>query len=340
MKKLFTVFLTAVLCVLAVAGVACDGCGNEKGDNGKDNASVNYTFYAPDGAPALSLAKFISEGQNFDEKSKFEYRVVSATDIGGVMQKGTGDFVIIPVNAASKLYKANASDPYIMLSVVTHGNLYIMSKGENTLDALVGKVVGVIGMGNVPDLTFKAVLKAANVDYEVSDTPVEGKVALKYFNTASDMIPLLKKGALGIGLLPEPAATKLTKIAPEYSLALDLQKLYDAEKSGYPQAVLMVKKSVFANRALVEKIADAFADNVDWVKQNAKKAVEAVNGALAEGVTPSLSADAITPEVIENCKIFWQSAASAKAEVKSYLSAIKAIENKSANDVTDEFFAD
>ena len=171
MKKMLTVMLALVLSVSAAGFAAC----------GKDEGG-KFTFYAPDGAPALAIAKFIKENENFGEEYEFSYSVVSSDKIGGIMQKGTGDFIIMPVNAASKLYKADADNPYKMVSVLTHGNLYIMSKSDSTLESLKGKVVGVIGQGLVPDLTFKYILKKAGIEYVVSDSAENGKVALRYFS--------------------------------------------------------------------------------------------------------------------------------------------------------------
>ena len=230
----------ALLLVLITSLTTMIACNKEE--------TGNLTFYAPDGAPALSIAKFIKDGENFGMNAKIDYNVVSASDIGGVMAQGKGDFIVMPVNAASKMYKANSSDPYVMAGVVTHGNLYLLSTEEIALDDLVGKVVGVIGQGLVPDLTFKAILKDRGLlDYVIAgDTPTEGKITIRYFAQAPDMLPLLKQGKISIGLLPEPAATNLTtKVAPEKTwFRLDVQQLYDSETKAYPQAVLMVKKNV------------------------------------------------------------------------------------------------
>ena len=318
--------------VLSVSAAGFAACGKDEG--GK------FTFYAPDGAPALAIAKFIKENENFGEEYEFSYSVVSSDKIGGIMQKGTGDFIIMPVNAASKLYKADADNPYKMVSVLTHGNLYIMSKSDSTLESLKGKVVGVIGQGLVPDLTFKYVLEKAGIEYVVRDSAENGKVALRYFASASDLIPMLKQGKLTTGLLPEPAATKLASLDGSYSARIDLQSAYDAEKQAYPQAVLMVKSSVLEkNPNLADKMEKVFEDVRHWLYENYLQAAEAVAGALAEGVTPSLTEDNLNADVIDNCKIYWQSAADAKNDVTAYINAIREIGETAANAVTDEFFA-
>lgn len=328
MKRFFTLIAVLVVALCSLTFGACD-----KDEGGK------FTFCVPDGAPALAVAKFINDKENFGEKYEFDYKVVAAGNIGGIMQKGESDFIVMPVNAASKLYKVNKSDAYKMAAVLTHGNLYIMTKGESSVEDLKGKVVGVIGQGNVPDLTLKAILKKSDIEYEASEKPVDGKVAFRYFADASELMPMLKQGKLSVGLLPEPAATKLTKMAPEYTGRINVQTLYDSESGTYPQAVLMVKSSVAENNPeLVKKIANAFKNTNEWLHENVSAAVTAVNGALAEGVVPSLVAENIDAGVIDGCNIFWQSAADGKSAVQNYLADIIGIEPTSAKQVTDDFF--
>lgn len=165
-------------------------------------------------------------------------------------------------------------------------------------------------------------------------------VSVKYFASASDMIPMLKQGKLNIGLLPEPAATQLTKVASDKTwYRMDLQELYDGESKAYPQAVMLVKQSIlntFPN--LVDDMANAFSDNVQWVKNNTALAVDAVNSHIQEGVTPSLKAANITSDVVDGCKIYWQSANDAKDDVKDYIKDIMSIEPNSAKAITDDFF--
>ena len=260
------------------------------------------------------------------------------------MQKGEGDFIVMPINVASKLYKAKAESAYVMAAVITHGNLYIVSNEQLTLSDLKGKVIGVIGQGLVPDLTLKAILSDNDLlaDVVVGDTATEGKITIRYFAAAPDMLPLLKKGELSVGLLPEPAATKLkTKVAADKTwYTLDVQELYDEQVKAYPQAVLMVKKSVYdANKKKIDGMGEYFTENLAWVKENTADAVTAVTSRLPEGETPSLDAASITPTVVDNCKIFWQSSADAKAQVKDYINKIIAVNAQAAKAIEDDFFA-
>lgn len=331
MKKFLAVLLSAVSMFTVFVFSAC-GCD-------KPTEDKTISVYCPDGAPALAIAKFIHDGENFVDGVEVKYNVVAAGNIGGIMQQGKGDVIIMPVNAASKLYKAS-SDAYKMAAVITHGNLYVMSKDDLTLNDLKGKVVGVIGQGNVPDLTFRAALDKNGLEYEVSETAVDGKVALKYYADASELIPALKTGKRTVGLLPEPAANKLTTMDNAFKYVLDLQELYDAETKTYPQAVVMIKSSIIAAYpTLTESLGNKIAGAVSWIKANPALAAQAVESALTEGLTPSLSAANLNATVVDNCKIYWQSAADAKTAVKEYIDAIRALDVKSASAVADDFFA-
>ena len=338
MKKLLSSLLGLVIAFTTFSLVACDTPGSQ---------SQTLKMFAPDGAPALSIAKFINDNENFIDGVTVDYNVVSSNDIGPKMAQGQADLIVMPINAASKLYKANASDPYKMVAVVTHGNLFLMSSEPTDLDGLKGKVVGVIGQGLVPDLTFRSVLKAHDLlDFvQVGEAPVEGKIVLRYFNDAPSMIPLLKQGVLSVGLLPEPACTNLTKMPNNYTWnRIDVQELYDSEAKSYPQAVLMVKSSLLTKYpTLVEKISEKFDLAVQWVVENPTNAVTAVASKLAQGLTPSLNANNINRQVVENCKIKWLTSSDAKEYCRKYINGVISVgvdlNVPPAKALNDDFFA-
>lgn len=138
------------------------------------NDLTSFSFVLPDGAPALSVSKFILDSENFFENLKFNYKVVDSESITGYMTGANvdnlkADFIILPVNGASKIYNSG-NTVYKMVSSITHGNMFILSKtaknGFNLID-LVGKKIGVIGEGKVPDLTLKYILEKNNLSYSV-----------------------------------------------------------------------------------------------------------------------------------------------------------------------------
>ena len=147
--------------IIAIEKISATAATDDLFYNGM--ATGNFTadtikVYAPDGAPALAIAKFINDNESFNTGKTFEYHVVNANQINDNVEEGSGDIVILPVNAASKLYKKFNADPYKLVSVITHGNLYLMCSEHITANDLKDKTVGMFGHGNVPDLTFQVVL--------------------------------------------------------------------------------------------------------------------------------------------------------------------------------------
>ena len=172
-----------------------------------------------------------------------------------------------------------------------------------------------------------------------NDEPAE-KVTIQYYSQASDMLPAMKAGQLATGLLPEPAATRITTMNSAVSMKIDIQQIYGGD---YPQAVLVAKKSVFENDSeFLSDLLTAMEKNAEWISENdgnAASAVDAINSALAEGVTPSLSKDTINKAVVENCNIYLQLAADAKTSVNEYLEAMRGVDADAASSVADGFFA-
>ena len=102
----------------------------------------------------------------------------------------------------------------------------------------------------------------------------------------------------------------------------------------------MVKKSVYdKHKTKIDKMKDLFDANVVWTKENIATAVNAVKSKLSEGVTPSLDATKINAQVVDNCKIYYQSANDASQAVKDYINKIIAVSAQSAKVITDDFFA-
>lgn len=138
--------------------------GNEGTVNGFD---VQAKIYMPDGAPALSMAKFMSE-----DRAGCDFNVVDASAITSYVtgEDPKADLCVLPLNAASKLLGTGAK--YKMLGTVTHGNLYLLSTDNSAkiesaqdLKTLAGKSVGTIQINNVPGLTLKLLLKKNNIEY-------------------------------------------------------------------------------------------------------------------------------------------------------------------------------
>ena len=99
-----------------------------------------------------------------------------------------------------------------MLGVVTNGNMYFLTTGENAavdadnLSSLVGKTIGVVQLANVPGLTLRATFAKYGIACQVMGNdmqPASDKVNLK----AVDAANVTPAGGCDYYLCPEPAAS-------------------------------------------------------------------------------------------------------------------------------------
>lgn len=133
---------------------------------GNAEYSQKISVYAPDGAPAVGLAKLMSE----NTLNNVEYKIVNAntiqTFVSGASPKA--DICVLPVNLAVKIL-GNAQN-YKLVGTLTHGNLYLLAKNDaqingDNIENLKGKTVGVVNLAAVPGLTLKVILKNYKIEY-------------------------------------------------------------------------------------------------------------------------------------------------------------------------------
>ena len=229
-----------------------------------------------------------------------------------------------------------------MAAVLTHGNLFVIGKGEATkLEDLKGSVVEVVNINNVPGLTFMSLLKGANIDYVVGDkedAPDPGKVTLAGNNGGTDIAVAIKAGHYVVA--PEPAVSNVTKKTGA-KINMNLQTLWNDEdgKSGYPQAVLMVKNDLLRDEAFMTALYSALEESAEWVKTNGAAAATAVGNHFIEGGQTSLDGAALTEAAVTGCNIRVQKSADAKSQVNDYIAKIRTIRENAASVVSDAFFA-
>ena len=100
MKKMICLLLAALLLACAPTGAFAE-----------EEVPV-FRVAAPSGAPALALAVLAAD-------SPENYSFVAAETIAAEFAGETADFIIAPVNAGAKLYKAGKSD-YKLAAVVNY----------------------------------------------------------------------------------------------------------------------------------------------------------------------------------------------------------------------------
>ena len=346
MKHPVSLALGAIFLGAAALGLtACNQNGPDMPDDpgNTDAPAKTYSVYAPDGAPALALVNAIE-----DKAEEFEYHVVDPSTIQTYVTgaEPAADFCILPVNLASKVL--GTGTVYKMLGTVTNGNLFFLSSEDNedltkdNLSTLVGKSVGVVQLPNVPGLTLQAVLNKYHIDYQIVENDGE-KATDKVNLIAFDPANVTPAGECDYYLCPEPAAsTKIKGTASAqkpFRMAGDLQALYGGDE-GYPQAVLVAKKSVLeGDKDAVEAMLSYMEESGTYLETVTPETVlSALDGVRTEGLLASFNANNLTKEVIANCSVRFSPSGECKERVNAFLEKLIAVNESAAKAVSDDFF--
>lgn len=332
--KLFAISTAAVLCL----GIFT-ACAEE--DNPSVTAPTALTVVAPDGAPALSIAKLLYDDTDGDEKT---YEIVDSSTISTYVtgENPTADVCVLPVNLASKLL--GTGETYKMVGASTHGNLFIISAKtqeevtKENISALAGKTIGVVNLANVPGLIFKSILTESGLEYVETSSGAE-KESDKVNLIAVSGGDVLPAEEFDYYVVPEPAAsTKVGKVEA-FNFVGSLQDLY-GDGNGYVQAVMVVKNSIITEYAeYLSEFLSEVESNYTWVTTaEASTVVDAVTAHLTEGMTPTFTAANLSTQVIENCNVKFTYTKDCKDGTLDIIEKFISINSNSAKTVSDEFF--
>ena len=210
MKKLFSVLLSIVLC-LSAASFAC-----------ADDAPL--TLSAPSGAPALAVAVLAEENPE-------AYTFVAADTIAAEFAAAKADFIIAPLNAGAKLFKAGKS-AYQLAAVVTWGNLFIATQKEGFRpEDLNGSKLVLFGENTINASVTLFALKENGI--------VPGET--EYLAGAANTQALLLSDPEAVVVTAEPALTA-AMMKNDKITAFSVNSLYEKATGfqGYTQAALFV----------------------------------------------------------------------------------------------------
>ena len=264
MKKLISVILALVLML---------GCA------AAESGAMKLT--APAGAPALAVATLAAENPE-------NYTFVAADTIGAEFAKNETDFIIAPINAGAKLFKAGKST-YRLAAVVTWGNLYIASqKADFALESLNGAEVTLFGENTINASVVLAVLEAKGIQ----------PAAVSYLSGAAETQAELLSNPEAIVVTADPAVTA-AKIKNENVKTISVQELLKEAfgTDGYAQAGLFVRADTLAaDEAGVKAFLDAVKDAAGKAETDVKAMAEAAvkleilpNAKVAEAAIPGCS---------------------------------------------------
>lgn len=301
MKKVVLIAVLFVFCLSAVfTFVAC-------------NDGEQLQIYVPDGAPALSVAKLIDDGNIGSFKSNVT--ISTGEDVVAKCASGQTDIALLPTNAAVKVCSTRSD--YLLFTTNVWGLLYVVGWSDvSSIAELSGKTVASIGMGNTGEYLFKRVLDVNNVSYAENDG-----VTLKYVDDGTTAVSLLMQNKCEFALLGEPAATNAINNAKANGKTLyrvfDLQALWKdvtgSSKTGYPQASVVVKRSLLERSGFADALYNALAENKAYLAENVEKLGEVLQSA------GSLLTVNYTADIVSKCNINVVKACAIKQEIYDYL---------------------
>ncbi len=259
MKKIFVMILSVLLISVILAPVSAD-----------DTYPIKVS--APNGAPALAVAALAAEAPE-------NYTFVAADTIPAEFANKTADFIIAPINAGAKLFKAGKSD-YKLAAVVTWGNLYIASqKADFALEDINGAAITLFGENTINASVVLFALAGSNLEPAQVD----------YLAGAANTQTLLLTDENAIVVTAEPALTA-AKMKNDAITAYAVNDLLKAANGfeGFTQAGLFVN-------------ADTISNHPEAAAEYLGKAEEAAN--LAQTNPDALAEAAVALEILPNVKV-------------------------------------
>lgn len=224
---------------------------------------------APLGAPSVSLLGLV-ENENVTLDTVDGPNVLSAEL---TKEDSDYDMIIAPINLGAGMIVKGKSQ-YVLDSVVTWGNLYIVGTDESSLTE--EGTFAAFGEKSVPQ---KILISSMDVKLL--------KPEITYFTSANEVQQQLISKKSNVGLLAEPAVTATIAKAKEKGVELkiikDLQKEYQIKNNtdsvGYPQAALFVKKGC------EDKVKPYIEEASKFVNETALKEEAAIEKTI-EKITP------------------------------------------------------
>jgi len=253
--------ILAVLCSMLIF----IGCGNNninQSQNTKNNTEIKeINFVAPDGLPAIAVAKLIKERPEVKAGYNINYTVEKNSEsLSTSVMKGEPDIAIVPSNLAAIAF--NKTKEYKIAGTVGFGSFYIGSTNENqTVDNLKGKEVYNIGKGLTPDIIARTILKDKGID-------VDKDINFSYVDGVNELAPIILSGKSQYAVIPEPALSTVQSKNDKFKVILDLNeewKKINNSEYGYPQSTIIVKKELYENnKEFVKEFLSKVKSGIEW----------------------------------------------------------------------------
>ncbi len=319
MKKSLLLVLLIIVSIVTMSLVAC----NQETDQ--------IVIGTPDGAPALAFANLLGQEQDYKTKATVSIDIVAGSDaavlVGGKILNDEFDVAVLPSNVAANLYNGNVE--LCVLGTVTWGNLYLINKtGAMTdLSALEGKTVHSISMSGIPYQMFKYLLSLNNLSIATEDDVASGDLTSKVIVKGATAPQIIGTWDTGVeyAIVAEPALTNILAKKATAKIGYDFQAAYaqsvEGEVDGYPQAVLVAKRTFVKNNSrFIKDLLKKLEQNKTYltVEENVTAAVEAAK-VINEGTALASVKKVVTAE---RCNVNFVRAEDCKTVVTDFLTTL------------------
>ena len=280
MKKIIAVIFSLMMLLT----VACAGADE-------------YVIVAPSGAPAIAVAGVWAENAD-------TVKTINADTIAEAFGSNQADFIVAPINAGAKLFKAGKST-YRLAAVITWGNLVFASKAEGfTAEMINGSKLVLFGENTINASIALYVLQQKGIVPE----------SVEYLAGAAETQALLLNGDEGTVVMTAEPAVTAAKMKDDSIVSVPLNDLYKEVTGydGFTQAGLFVREATFnENPALVSEALEKIRSSVEMCEKDPETVARNV---VAMEILPK---EPVALKALPGCSIRWMSAADAREQIET-----------------------
>lgn len=271
----------------------------------------------PDGLPALSLAKMMTNVHEIDG-NKVEYKIEKLSDALVVdILKREGDIAIVPSNFAAQLY--NKKLGYKILGTVGWGSFYVISRENiDSLEELKGREIYTFGKGLTPDIIFESILKSKGIekkDIKINYLSSGNEVAALYLGKKADIV-VVSEPILSKILLKSLGTNVISNLNEEW------KNLVNSDL-GYPQSTLVIKEEVYnSNPKLVDEFVSQLKTSVASLYKNRDESIKYIQNS-------SISVDtSILDSILSRANILYTPILDCQEEYNRYFKVLNEVNSK------------
>ena len=267
------------------------------------------------GPTTMGLVKLMDDAKNGTAANNYEFTMVTADELTGLVASGKVDIALLPANVASVLYHKTEGKVSV-IDINTLGVLYLVSGDSSisSIENLSGKTVYLPGKGTTPEYVLRYLISASGLS--------DDAVTLEFKSEASEVAAVLAEDPNAIGLLPQPFVTAAIAQNDSLSVVLDLTKVWDSLQEDGSNSRLVTGVSIVNNEFLA-----AHKDLVDTFLTEHEASI-AYTAADPEGAAALIekagivAKAAIAQKALPACNITYLDGQDMKDALNGYLSVL------------------